>query len=111
MQTFGMWLRQQREARRISIRKLAASIGVTPSYICQIELGQSQPPLPDKARRIAQTFELNEDDVVRRARTLSREIRRHRAHPHQEQVARILDKTRLLPRDVVNQIVEYVDGL
>jgi HTH-type transcriptional regulator, competence development regulator len=49
MTAFGEYLRQRREERRVSdrqfsVRKLAAAIGVEPSYLSKVERGEQPPP-------------------------------------------------------------------
>jgi len=43
MQTLGQHLREVREKRQISIRRLAKTIGVTAAYLSDIELGRRHP--------------------------------------------------------------------
>ena len=64
MNGFGDYLRQRREQRRaedprFSVRKLAAAIGVEPSYLSKIERGE-QPP-PSERTIVALAKELGED--------------------------------------------------
>ena len=47
--TFGGYIRTQREARRrndrgFSVRQVAARIGIEPSYLSKIERGEQRPP-------------------------------------------------------------------
>ncbi len=47
--TFGDYIRTQREARRrndrgFSVRQVAARIGIEPSYLSKIERGEQRPP-------------------------------------------------------------------
>ena len=41
---FGKYLRSVRQAKKISIRQLAKTIGITPTYLSDIEKGNNKPP-------------------------------------------------------------------
>ena len=65
--SFGDFIRDRREEKRAadpnySLRRVAASIGVEPSYLSKIERGE-QPP-PSEATIIALARELDEDPDV-----------------------------------------------
>jgi transcriptional regulator with XRE-family HTH domain len=68
MNAFGEYIRQRREAlqakdeRRYSLRRMAASIDVEPSYLSKIERGQ-QPP-PSEKTTVLLARELGEDPDV-----------------------------------------------
>ena len=67
MSTFGDYLRQCREARRasdtaFSVRRLAQTIGVEPSYLSKVERGLEAPP--SEGRIIALAAALGEDPDV-----------------------------------------------
>jgi len=56
--SFGSYIRRCREARlksdrTFSVRKVAAALGVQPSYVSKVELGQVGPPSEDTTRRLA----------------------------------------------------------
>jgi transcriptional regulator with XRE-family HTH domain len=65
--SFGEYLRQRREAKRaadpgFSLRRVAASVGIEPSYLSKIERGEQPPPSEDTIRALAK--ELGEDPDV-----------------------------------------------
>jgi transcriptional regulator with XRE-family HTH domain len=67
MSAFGGYVRERREALRardkeFSLRKLAARIGVEPSYLSKVERGQEPPPSETRIRALAR--ELGEDPDV-----------------------------------------------
>jgi HTH-type transcriptional regulator, competence development regulator len=67
MSAFGDYLRQRREERRadnpeFSVRKLAAKVGIEPSYLSKVERGE-QPP-PSERTVLALARELGEDEDV-----------------------------------------------
>lgn len=67
MSLFGEHLRTTRERRRakdpeFSVRRLAARVGVQPSYLSKVERGQQPPPSEETITRLAR--ELGEDPDV-----------------------------------------------
>src|SRR5262245_19243093 len=64
---FGDYLRRRREQKRetdpdFSVRKLAAAVGIEPSYLSKIERGEQPPPSERTIGALA--TELNEDPDV-----------------------------------------------
>jgi len=64
---FGPFIREKREQKRasdprFSLRRLAAAIGVQPSYLSKVERGETAPPSEAKIIRLAE--ELGEDPDV-----------------------------------------------
>jgi transcriptional regulator with XRE-family HTH domain len=64
MNVFGEFLRQRREAKRLtdptySLRQLAGTVGVEPSYLSKVERGIEPPP--SEARIVALAHALGED--------------------------------------------------
>ena len=65
---FGAWLRGERESLNLSLRKAGERIGVSHTYLALIEQGGGQRPLGmDVYRRMAETYELDEREVLDRA--------------------------------------------
>ncbi len=67
MKGFGAYVRQRRgellaRDREFSVRKVAARIGVQPSYLSKVERGEQPPPSEEKI--IALARELGEDPDV-----------------------------------------------
>ena len=115
MTDFGDYIRQRREQLRkgdpaYSVRKVAARIGVQPSYLSKIERGDETPPSEEKVVALAR--ELNEDPDVLLAlagkvsRELQQIIRRRPAL-----FAQIIREMRDMPDHAVLRLVREVrDG-
>lgn len=73
-QSFGEWLKQQRQARGLTLRELADQLGVKHPYVSQIENGMAMPS-EELARKIAAIFGADEEEVVFRAREVGKTIR------------------------------------
>src|ERR1700675_140942 len=63
-QTFGQLLRQRRIEKKYSLRKFAESVGVSPTYLSQVEQGNADPPTADRVQRIAELLGENPDEWI-----------------------------------------------
>jgi transcriptional regulator with XRE-family HTH domain len=61
---FGAFVRATRESLGLSLRSVAASIGIDASYLSSVERGMRRPPAPKTVLKIAKFYKLDEDDTV-----------------------------------------------
>jgi PTS system nitrogen regulatory IIA component len=61
---FGATLKLLRTAAGVSLRGLAAEVGVSPAYLSRVEHGHDLPPTPDRLRLIAQNLGLPEEMLI-----------------------------------------------
>lgn len=61
--TLGEVIRQAREQRNISVRRLSAELHMHQSYISRVEAGVFKQPSPEKIQRIAEHLELDYNDL------------------------------------------------
>jgi transcriptional regulator with XRE-family HTH domain len=61
--TLGEYIRQVREGREMSARKLSEELHMHPSYISRVEAGNLKQPSPEKLQRIAEHLGLDYDDL------------------------------------------------
>ena len=59
---FGKVLREKRTAKGISLRKFAELIGVSPTYLSQVEQGNVDPPTAERVRKVAEILGENIDE-------------------------------------------------
>lgn len=59
--TFGELLREKRIEKGFSLRKFAEQVGVSPTYLSQVEQGNVQPPTADRVKRMAELLGENPD--------------------------------------------------
>jgi len=57
--SFGEVLRTKRLAKGISLRRFAELVGISPTYLSQVEQGNADPPTAERVGRMAEL--LNED--------------------------------------------------
>jgi transcriptional regulator with XRE-family HTH domain len=62
---FGVWVRELRERRKLTQADVAARVGITPSYLWQIETGKRNPTLAVVVR-LARALDLKPGRLVAR---------------------------------------------
>ncbi len=62
--TFGELLRERRIAKNFSLRKFAELVGVSPTYLSQVEQGNVDPPTAERVQRMAELLEENADEWI-----------------------------------------------
>lgn len=60
--TFGQLLREKRMAKGFSLRKFAGLVGVSPTYLSQVEQDNVDPPTADRVKRMAELLGENQDE-------------------------------------------------
>jgi len=61
---FGEALREKRVAKGFSLRKFALLVGVSPTYLSQVEQGNVDPPTADRVKRMADLLGENPDEWI-----------------------------------------------
>lgn len=61
---FGATLRAKRLERKISLRKLAEMIGVSSTYLSQVEQDRYAPPAVERVKKIAEIFDEDADEWI-----------------------------------------------
>jgi transcriptional regulator with XRE-family HTH domain len=61
---FGALVREKRTARGISLRKFAELVGVSATYLSQVEQGNCDPPTAERVRRMAEILGENSDELT-----------------------------------------------
>jgi len=77
--SFGDYIRQRREEMRAddrdySLRKVAASVGIEPSYLSKIERGEQPPPSEETIKAIAKELDEDPDVLLALAGKVSKEL-------------------------------------
>jgi transcriptional regulator with XRE-family HTH domain len=80
MKEFGTYIRERREEIResdgdFSVRKVAARLGVQPSYLSKIERGEQAPPTEEKIRALAEILGEDADVLLALAGKVSGDLR------------------------------------
>ena len=77
--SFGDFVRQRREEKRAadpgySLRRVAASVGIEPSYLSKIERGEQPPPSEETILALARELDENPDVLLALAGKVSKEL-------------------------------------
>ncbi|HJZ89729.1 MAG TPA: helix-turn-helix transcriptional regulator [Gemmataceae bacterium] len=77
--SFGDYIRQRREEKRAadpdySLRKVAANVGIEPSYLSKIERGEQPPPSEETILALAKELDEDPDVLLALAGKVSREL-------------------------------------
>jgi transcriptional regulator with XRE-family HTH domain len=62
--TFGQVLREARLAKGITLRKFAEMVGVSPTYLSQVEQDNVDPPTAERVKRMADLLGENSDEWI-----------------------------------------------
>jgi len=65
--SFGAVLREKRMAKKITLRKFAEMIGVSATYLSQVEQDHFAPPTADRVTKIAELLGEDSDEWIRLA--------------------------------------------
>lgn len=60
---FGEFISEKRKAKGITLRGLAAEIGIAPAFMSDIEKGHRYPPKKETLDKIVHALNLNEEDT------------------------------------------------
>jgi len=77
--SFGDFIRQRREEKKavdpgFSLRRVAASVGIEPSYLSKIERGEQPPPSEETILALAKELEEDPDMLLALAGKVSKEL-------------------------------------
>jgi len=72
--TFGQVLREKRVAAGFSLRKFASEVGVSPTYVSQVEQDNVDPPTADRVKKMAELLKENVDEWTALAGRLTEDL-------------------------------------
>jgi transcriptional regulator with XRE-family HTH domain len=73
-QSFGHMLRDKRVAKGFSLRKFASLVGVSPTYLSQVEQDNVDPPTADRVKKMAELLGENVDEWTAKAGRLTEDL-------------------------------------
>lgn len=62
--SFGRVLREKRLARKLSLRKFAELVGISPTYLSQVEQENVDPPTAERVQRMAELLGESADEWI-----------------------------------------------
>jgi len=72
--TFGKHIRAKRMAKKISLRRFADLVGVSPTYLSQVEQDNVLPPTAERVRRMAEILGENVDVLAALAGRMAEDL-------------------------------------
>lgn len=105
----GDRLRAEREARQLSVRRVAGDLGVSPSYLSKVERGE-ETPSEGFIGQIARYYGLNEDVLLAMVGKVSARLQAI-ILKHPEVFSALLTQLESMPSDAILRVVRSVtDG-
>lgn len=107
---FGQVLRDKRMEKGFSLRKFARLVGVSPTYLSQVEQMNVDPPTADRVKRMAELLEENVDEWTALAGRLTEDLPEI-IHQEPTEVPDLLRAVRGLNADQLRQLRENAERM
>lgn len=107
---FGVVLREKRTAKGISLRKFADQVGVSPTYLSQVEQGNIDPPTAERVRKMAEILGENADELIALAGRVPEDLPKI-IQRQPTQIPELLREASGLTADQLRQLVEKAKKL
>jgi HTH-type transcriptional regulator, competence development regulator len=107
---FGQVLREKRTAKGHSLRKFAELVGISPTYLSQVEQGTISPPTADRVQRMAEILGENADDLVALAGRVPKDLPKIIREQPQE-MATFLREASGLSAEQIQQLISHARKL
>ena len=104
---FGNKVRNLRIERRISLRKFAAKVGMSPTYLSKVERGDFAPPAENKVIAIAKALEQDPDEFLALAGRFSSDLK-DIIQNKPKVIAGLLRKTKGLSPEEINNLTKRI---
>lgn len=102
---FGDVLREKRIAKGISLRKFAEQVGVSPTYLSQVEQNNMDPPTAERVRKMAEILDENADELIALAGRLPEDLPKI-IQKQPTQIPELLREASGLTAEQLRQLVE-----
>jgi transcriptional regulator with XRE-family HTH domain len=107
---FGVVLRERRMEKGISLRKFAKKVGVSPTYLSQVEQLNVDPPTADRVKRMAEELDANVDEWTALAGRLTEDLPEI-IHEKPTEIPDLLRATRGLTADELRRVRENIERM
>lgn len=109
-ESFGARIRRLRLARGYTLRRFAQQIGVSPTYMSQVEQDQGSPPAEDRIIRMAEALNEDPDELLAHVGRVAEDLPRIICR-HPQMMASFLRTMRKLSVDEIAQLARQADEL
>lgn len=106
--TFGAVIRARREELQITLRKFAASVGMSPTYLSKIERDEFPPPAESKIVAIAGALSMDPDELLGLAGRVPSDVARM-IHEKPSQLSAVLRKVGRLPQKDLEKLLRELN--
>ena len=73
-ETFGQYIRRRRMEKEFTLREFARQVGVSPTYMSQVEQDVADPPTAERVRKMAELLDENADELIAMAGRLPEDL-------------------------------------
>ncbi len=109
-ESFGRILRAKRMAVKLSLRKFAKMVGVSPTYLSQVEHENVMPPTADRVKRMAELLGENPDEWIALAGRVPEDVP-DVIHKQPTEMPRLLREASELTTEQLRQVMEKIRRL
>ncbi len=107
---FGDVLREKRMAKQISLRKFADLVGISPTYLSQVEQNNMDPPTAERVKKMAEILGANADELIALAGRMPEDLPKI-IQKQPTQMPELLREASGLTADQLRQLVEKAKKL
>lgn len=73
-ETFGKYIRRRRMEEQFTLREFARQVGVSPTYMSQVEQDVADPPTVERVRKMAELLKESVDELIAMAGRLPEDL-------------------------------------
>ena len=107
---FGEYLRVLRIAKGVSLRKFAEDVGVSATYLSQVEKGNTDSPTAERVTRMAALLEQDSDELIALAGRVPIDLREIiQAYP--SEISELVRETKGLSVKQIRKVTEQIRKL
>jgi transcriptional regulator with XRE-family HTH domain len=105
--SFGRVLRERRIAKKFSLRKFAELVGISPTYLSQVEQENVDPPTAERVQRMAELLGENADEWIALAGRVPEDVPEI-IHKQPKEMPLLLREASGLTADQLRQLREQI---
>lgn len=107
---FGQVLRERRMEKGLSLRKFAQQVGISPTYLSQVEQCNVDPPTADRVKRMAEILGEDVDELTALAGRLTQDLPGI-IHEKPKEMADMLRAVRGLTADQLRKLRDEAESM